>query len=56
MDDTRDETGLLSPVSSPKANSTSHEDEVHPTEVVGDDYLPVESSESAHQNAAPSRC
>ena len=55
MDDIRKETGLLSPVSSSKANSTSQEDEVRPTEIAGDDQLAVEPSDDAHNKASPSR-
>lgn len=54
MDVIRREIGLPSPVSSPKANSTSHGDEVRPIETSGDDYLAVESSGSVDEQAAPS--
>lgn len=55
MDVIREETGLPSPVSSPKVNSTSHEDEVRPTEAVGDEHLPIEPSGGVHKKAASSR-
>ena len=54
MDAIREETGLPSPVSSPKANSTNHEDEVRSTEAAGDDHLDVGPSSSVHERAAPS--
>lgn len=55
MDVVRDEADLPSPVSSPKANSTSHGDEGRPTETAGDDHLAVEPSGSVYEKAAPSR-
>ena len=55
MDVIREETGLPSPVSSPKANSKSHGDEVHLTKVAAEDYPEYEPSGSAHKKAAPSR-
>ena len=55
MDNIREETGLPSPVSSPKANSTSHGDEVNSTEAAGYDRLPIEPSDRIHKKAAPSR-
>ena len=56
MDAVREEIGLPSPVSSPKANSTSHMDEVHPTEATGDNFLAVDQSDGVYKKAAPSRC
>ena len=55
MDLNREETGLLSPHSSSKADSTSHEDELRPTESAGDDNIVVEPSSSVHKKDAPSR-
>ncbi|KAL8791965.1 MAG: hypothetical protein Q9195_005454 [Heterodermia aff. obscurata] len=53
MDVIREGNGLPSPVSSPKANSTSHENEVRLPEAAGDDHLAVDSSSNVHKEAAP---
>ena len=55
MDVIREETGLPSLVSSPKVNSTSHEDEIRSTKTVRDDHLPIEPSGGVHKKAASSR-
>ena len=55
MDVVREEIGLPSPASSPKANSTSHGDEVRPTEAAGDKILAVDHSGSVYKKATASR-